>query len=275
MFFNWEWWGISDEDILELLGGSLLRKEVSFSGFGGTTKGNWFLCVRTIETGDRAMKKTGKRIVAWILAFAMAATLAPESAFAQEYDSGETSGEREASSSEAMNFEDAESFGEMTLSEDKVIDGNQLSDLAIDYEVEVIEDSEGNESVRLLGYVGEEAQVTVPAEIGGYPVTEIGASVFCNNTTVTEVAVSNGVTSIGNSAFYGCTNLAGVRLPESLTSIEGAAFQDCSGLTEIILPDGVTSIGFNAFYGCSSLTNVSIPASVTDIGEAHFMAAAV
>lgn len=32
----------SDEDILELLGGRVLKRGISFSGFGGTTKGNLY-----------------------------------------------------------------------------------------------------------------------------------------------------------------------------------------------------------------------------------------
>ena len=58
---------------------------------------------------------------------------------------------------------------------------------------------------------------------------------------------------------------------DGVTSIVDRAFSGCNSLTGIFIADGVVSIGTSAFYRCSSLTSVEIPASVTSMGENAFM----
>lgn len=63
--------------------------------------------------------------------------------------------------------------------------------------------------------------VTIPSQLGGYPVKEVGASVFGGffvNPSVTSVNIGNSVTSIGESAFS-FTGLTSVSIPNSVTSI--------------------------------------------------------
>ncbi len=86
--------------------------------------------------------------------------------------------------------------------------------------------------------------ISIPASLGGYPVT-----------------------SIGNYTFSSCRNLTSVTIPDSVTSIGSYAFFYCSNLTSVTIPSSVTSIGDNAFYGCSSLPSVTIPEGVTSIGN--------
>ena len=69
-----------------------------------------------------------------------------------------------------------------------------------DYTYALLEDG----GVRITGYDGEDAELTVPAELDGHPVREIG-----------------------EEAFFGCDNLTSVTLPDSLTSIGVGAFEDC------------------------------------------------
>ena len=136
-------------------------------------------------------------------------------------------------------------------------------------------------------------------------VTSIGASAFCNCTSLTSVAIPDSVTSIGSYAFCNCTSLTSVTIPDSVTSIGDGAFASCTSLTgiwvaegnndyssdasgvlfnkdkttlvqcpgafrEYAIPDSVTSICNHAFYGCESLTSVTIPNSVTSIGSYAF-----
>ena len=136
-------------------------------------------------------------------------------------------------------------------------------------------------------------------------VTSINKCAFAGCTSLTSVTIPDSVTSIVEGAFEDCTSLTGIwvaegnshyssdesgvlfnkdkttlvqcpgafreyTLPDGVTSIGGSAFEKCTSLTSVTIPDSVTSIGDNAFYGCESLTSVTIPGSVTSIGTWAF-----
>ena len=101
-------------------------------------------------------------------------------------------------------------------------------------------------------------------------VTSIGDSAFFDCTSLTSVTIPDSVTSIGEYAFYNCTSLTSVTIPNSVTSIGEYTFYNCTSLTSVAIPDSVTSIDWYAFYNCTSLTSVTIPDSVTIIGGGAF-----
>ena len=101
-------------------------------------------------------------------------------------------------------------------------------------------------------------------------VTSIGNGTFYDCTFLASVTIPNSVTSIGDEAFRACRSLASVTIPDSVTSIGDWAFLYCPSLTSVTIPDGVTSIGVGAFSTCTSLANVTIPSSVTSIGGSAF-----
>ena len=101
-----------------------------------------------------------------------------------------------------------------------------------DYTYMLLEDG----SARITRYKGTDEDLTVPAELDGHPVREIGHKVF-----------------------YECGALTTVALPDSLTSIGDRAFSDCSSLTTITLPDSLTSIGDFAFRNCPSDLTLTVP----------------
>ena len=107
--------------------------------------------------------------------------------------------------------------------------------------------------------------VTIPDSV-----TSIGEFTFCDCTSLTSVTIPDSVTSIGEFAFDNCKSLTSVTIPDSVTLIDHAAFSDCEYLTSVTIPDSVTSIGDWAFAGCTSLTSVTIPDSVTSIGSGAF-----
>jgi len=142
-------------------------------------------------------------------------------------------------------------------------------------------------------YTGAGGDVTIPATLGGYPVTKIGDQSFISQSELTSVVIPEGVTGIywrsfafcpkltsvtlpqsltilGDTVFQGCTALSAINLPDNLTTINGYAFQDCSSLTSITIPEGVTEIRDGVFWCCYSLQEVTLPASVTDIGFRAF-----
>lgn len=141
-------------------------------------------------------------------------------------------------------------------------------------------------------YNGTGSAIQVPATLGGYPVTAIGAEAFYD-ADFTSVDLPDSVTSIGNYAFGECTKLVSCSLPKGLTAIgEGVfmynwkltdidipntvtsigkyAFFQCEKLETIKFPDGLVTIGDNAFQMCESLTAVDLPAGVTSIGKNAF-----
>ena len=107
--------------------------------------------------------------------------------------------------------------------------------------------------------------VTIPDSV-----TSIGDWAFSYCTSLTSVTLPDSVTRIGERAFYYCTSLTSVTIPDSVTSIGEFAFSGCTSLTSVTIPDSVTSIGNGAFKGCTSLTSVTIPGSVTRIGVGAF-----
>lgn len=128
----------------------------------------------------------------------------------------------------------------------------------------------GNGKATITKYTGKAAKLTIPATLGGYPVTSIGWGAFKDCTKLTTVTIPDSVTSIGEYAFQGCFVLTSITIPDSVTSIGEFAFRGCNWLTSITIPNSVTSISRYAFEGCTWLTSITIPDSVTSIGESAF-----
>ena len=113
-------------------------------------------------------------------------------------------------------------------------------------------------------YYGSATKVTIPSEIGGYPVTWLSywyengyRGIFYGKST-TSVTIPDSVTEIGDYAFYGCTSLTSVSIPNSVTLIGSRAFFGCTSLTSVSIPDSVTEIGYEAFFNCNKLTSIDV-----------------
>ena len=117
------------------------------------------------------------------------------------------------------------------------------------------------------------AEVVIPCEINGIPVTAIGEYAFSDAYTwmgdpITSVIAPKSITTIANSALNGCQSLASVSFP-SVMSIAEFAFMGCSRLASVSL-QSATTIGNSAFIGCINLASVSFPLS-TSIGGNAFL----
>ncbi|MCD8119487.1 MAG: leucine-rich repeat domain-containing protein [Lachnospiraceae bacterium] len=185
------------------------------------------------------------------------------------------------------------------LSEKNVVSYDEMpSDVRAneEFEYDVYEDH-----VVITKYVGSETTVTVPAELDGLPVTQIGGTApnstydyeAFRGTRVQEVIISEGITTIGGYAFSNCGQLQTIVIPESVSSIGMDAFGD--GVTdtpwyrslkesgeefvivgdgclilyngddyEVTVPDGVKGI-FEAFRENEDIEEVTLPDSVTQI----------
>ena len=144
--------------------------------------------------------------------------------------------------------------------------------------------------------------LTIPATLGGKPVTSIGWNAFYGCSGLTSVTILDGVKIINSEAFCGCSGIVSISIPDSVTIVGDGAFRGCSGLRsisvgsgnpsyrssngllltkdgktliqgvngDVVIPHGVTSIESCAFCGCSGLTSVKIPDSVTHIVYSAF-----
>ena len=70
--------------------------------------------------------------------------------------------------------------------------------------------------------------ITVPATLGGYPVSEVGNYAFYSCGSITSIAIPEGVKAIGGNAFYNCSSLTNISIPDSVTQIRADAFRMCN-----------------------------------------------
>ena len=103
-------------------------------------------------------------------------------------------------------------------------------------------------------------------------VTTIGAQVFRNKTSLTEIKIGYKVTSIGTDAFRNCTNLTKIEFEPTPAGTEAVSLEIAAGafsstkISSIELPERLTKLTGDVFSSCGSLTSVTIPASVTEMG---------
>lgn len=145
-----------------------------------------------------------------------------------------------------------------------------------------------------------EGILTIPEEINGYKVVQIGTNAF-GDCSITSVTIPNGVRTIMERAFSDCKYLSRVVFPESLITIERHAFYG-TRLSIIRIPESIEYLNNDAFNheyierievdsrnkqydsrnNCNAIiesstnkiivgcTNTQIPSSVTAIGESAF-----
>jgi len=65
--------------------------------------------------------------------------------------------------------------------------------------------------------------------------------------------------------FSECSSLTSVALPDGLTQLGNTVFRGCSSLTSVSLPDGVTQLVDQVFHGCFSLTSAANSAGFSDV----------
>lgn len=104
----------------------------------------------------------------------------------------------------------------------------------------------GNE-VKIIGYNGENTDVTIPESINGLLVTGIlsSGSDNYNFTSYTTVVIPNTVVEIGERAFF-VSPLKSVSIPDSVKTIGKEAFVDNGTYTSVYIPASVENIGYHA-----------------------------
>ena len=111
-----------------------------------------------------------------------------------------------------------------------------------------------NGEATIVKYTGSEADVAIPATLGGAPVTVIGKEAFEHNYAMHSVRFPDTVLEIEEYAFAGDTKLQDVVLPPKIRQIGFWAFGN-TGLKEVALPDAPVSLN-GSFQDCYSLKTV-------------------
>ena len=159
-----------------------------------------------------------------------------------------------------------------------------------DYEDKGVSFTLYNNEYYISSYKGSAAEIIIPSEYRGYPVTNINNYAFSNCESVTSIVIPDSVTRVGRGAFEKCNNL------ESLTLPFVGEYRDGSGETHFTyvfgmydagnyntvleyLPaslktvniTGGTTIKSQAFYCCSTIERITLPNTITSISERAFV----
>ncbi len=104
--------------------------------------------------------------------------------------------------------------------------------------------------------------LTIPATLGGQPVTGIGYAAFRQCSGLTSVTIPDSVERIGDSAFADCTSLESVTLPASVADIADSAFDGCTRLSSYVVADGnaVYSSADGVLFDAAGATLLAYPA---------------
>lgn len=121
--------------------------------------------------------------------------------------------------------------------------------------------------------------VTIPANLGGYPVMEISDYAFWGCALISDILVERDnayFTSIDGMLFSKdgselicCPEgkTGAVVIPNGVAEIGGSGFRNCISLTNVMIPWGVTAIGDGAFEGCTLLKSFVIQSRNAEIGS--------
>lgn len=128
-------------------------------------------------------------------------------------------------------------------------------------------------TVIISQYDGDEEIVTVPSQINGRTVSEIGNSALLGSTypadVKKEIILPNTIKRIGNTAFSNCKKLEKIIIPDSVKEIGVRAFINCSSLKSINL-NKVEKLGFGVFEDCTLLEQMYVPGTIKTIPERAF-----
>ena len=124
-----------------------------------------------------------------------------------------------------------------------------------------------DEGIVITGYFGSEKTVEVPADIAGYPVSEIGEEAFLGS-TVTELILPETIMKIGENALPSNCYVTYVGIPETDTGEETAA-PDAENGTADNAEAEITDTGEASESGAASGSENHSPSGSGSIDEAE------
>ncbi len=114
-------------------------------------------------------------------------------------------------------------------------------------------------------YVAESGKLVIPAELGGYPVIELGEMAcqspdYENPITVSSIELPSTLKKIGYRAFFNIQGYEQLTIPEGVVEIGKEAFMSSDNIKIVSIPASVTAIGENAFQFCAQLKEINVAA---------------
>ncbi len=224
----------------------------------------------------RFARISGRAVVSWVCAGALALGMVPTAAFAEgaaeaagDAAMGQPLAPAEAGEADGAPAVDGDAMHEaerleLTCTADgdgaaivgyKLIDGEERTlmegDAASSVKRSLVKNSEAV-ALAMESRAGDSfiydvpenpnPDFVIPSEVDGKPVTAIGPSAFEDATWMRSVSLPAGLREIGGSAFRGCSQLAAVDVPAG-ADLGPYAFADCTALARVTLPEGVTAGG--------------------------------
>ena len=118
------------------------------------------------------------------------------------------------------------------------------------YDVEKIDDTK----CRIVLYKGNNVKtLTIPKDINGLAVVEVGRQAFAGHTEIEKVILPDCLMLINIEAFANCRGLKSIDIPKSVERIAENAFIGCAILASAVIGNDNTILGNGAFKGCSSV----------------------
>lgn len=96
------------------------------------------------------------------------------------------------------------------------------------------------------------------------------ASLYLNETPVTEAIFPEGITEVPAFIYSGCKSIVSVNIPGTVTTIGEHAFSNCPELETVVMNSGVKTLGEYAFCACDNLENVTLSDTLTSIEGGAF-----
>ena len=138
-----------------------------------------------------------------------------------------------------------------------------------DFEYELVEDG-----AKLIKYKGEGDNLSIPSEVDGHVVVELGSDMLDRNYKFQgDLVIPDGVKRIGRAVFKYKNFQGKLLLPASLIEVGDEAFeQSVFWEKELVIPDGVQRIGSDAFCYCNWIHgNLILPKGLCSIGSEAFL----
>lgn len=131
--------------------------------------------------------------------------------------------------------------------------------------------SDGN--VCITQYDGNDEVVTVPSQINGRTVVELGDNALQGSAyppdQKKEIILPETIRKIGVCSIAHCAKLEKINIPKNLKEIGGRAFIGCSSLKSINI-NNIEKLGWGAFESCESLEEIYVPGAIKTIYQRTF-----